>query len=144
MIPSYHLCKHVENLAVKWITRVFNKTWEEREVPEDWQRVIIVPIWKKKGSKRDCGKYRGISLLSHTGKMYAKLLDMEKRIRPVVDHQLSEAQFGFRKNRGCTDAIFALRHMCERTIEFNQDMYTIFIDQEKAFEESTETHCGLS
>ena len=24
--------------------------------------------------------------------------------------------------------------MCERTIEFNQDMYTIFIDQEKAFD----------
>ena len=24
--------------------------------------------------------------------------------------------------------------MCERTIEFNQDMYTFFIDQEKAFD----------
>ncbi|XP_072050312.1 uncharacterized protein [Amphiura filiformis] len=116
--------------GVKWLTRVLNRAWEERAAPDDWQRAIIVPIWKKKGSKRDCSKYRGISLLSHTGKIYAKIL--EKRIRPVVEHQLSEAQFGFRKNRGCTDAIFALRQLCERSIEYNQDLYTIFIDQEKA------------
>ena len=59
------------------------------------------PIWKKKGSKRECEKYRGISLLSHTGKMYAKIL--EKRIRPIVEYQLmiSESQFGLRKNREC-------------------------------------------
>ncbi|XP_072039436.1 uncharacterized protein [Amphiura filiformis] len=40
--------------GVKWLTRVFNRAWEERAVPDDWQRAIIVPIWKKKGSKRDC------------------------------------------------------------------------------------------
>jgi hypothetical protein len=120
-------------VGVKWLTSIFNKVWEEREVPDDWQRAIIVPIWKKKGSKRECEKYRGISLLSHIGKkMYAKIL--EKRIRPTVEYQLSGAQFGFRKNRGCTDAIFALGQLCERSIEYNQDLYTIFIDQEKAFD----------
>ena len=40
----------------------------------------------------------------------------------------------FRKNRGCTDAVFALRQLCERSIEFNQDLHCIFIDQEKAFD----------
>ncbi|XP_072051780.1 uncharacterized protein [Amphiura filiformis] len=37
--------------GVKWLTRVFNRAWEERAVPDDWQRAIIVPIWKKKGVK---------------------------------------------------------------------------------------------
>jgi hypothetical protein len=103
-----------------------------RAAPEDWQKSIIIPIWKKKGSKRDCGKYRGISILSHTGKMYAKI--MEKRIRPIAEAQLCQAQFGFRKYRGCTDAIFALRQMCEKTIEFNQELHMVFVDQEKAFD----------
>ena len=41
---------------------------------------------------------------------------------------------GFRKGRGCTDAIFALRQMCERTIEYNRELNIVFVDQEKAFD----------
>jgi len=100
--------------------------------PEDWQKAVIVPIWKKKGNKRDCGTYRGISLLSHSGKIYAKIL--ERRLRPIIDPQLSHCQFGFRRNKGCTDAIFTLRQMCEKTIEFNKDLNIVFVDQEKAFD----------
>ena len=58
-----------------WLTTIFQKAWTERKVPEDWQRAVVVPIWKKKGCEKDCSTYRGISLLSHTGKMYAKILE---------------------------------------------------------------------
>ena len=61
--------------GTQWLTTIFQKAWEERRVPEDWQKAIVVPIWKKKGSKKDCSSYRGISLLSHVGKMYAKILE---------------------------------------------------------------------
>ena len=68
------------NIGETWIHRIFNTAWKQERTPRDWQQAIIVPIWKKKGSKRDCGTYRGISLLSHVGKMYAKIL--ETRTRP--------------------------------------------------------------
>ncbi len=99
--------------GIKWLTTIFQKAWEERRVPEDWQNAIVVPIWKKKGSKKDCSTYRGISLLSHVGKVYAKIL--EQRTRGKAEHQISDSQFGFRKERGCTDAIFALRQISEKT-----------------------------
>ena len=118
--------------GIQWLTTIFQKAWEERKVPEDWQNAIVVPIWKKKGSKKDCSTYRGISLLSHAGKMYAKIL--EQRTRAKTEHLLSDAQFGFRKGRGCTDAIFALRQLCERAMEYNQDLHLVFVDQEKAFD----------
>ena len=118
-------------IGVRWLWKVFDAAWLQRKVPSDWQRSIIVPVWKKKGSKKDCGKYRGISLLSHVGKMYAKIL--ECRVRAIVEHQLADAQFGFRPSRGCTDAIFALRQLGERAIEFEEDLMVAFIDQEKAF-----------
>lgn len=66
-----------------------------------------------------------IKAFGDTGVMYAKPL--EKRSRPVDEHQLSEAQFGFRKNRGCTDAIFALRQLRERSIEFDLDSNQILL-----------------
>ena len=119
-------------VGINWLWRIFNIAWKERRVPQDWQRSIIVPLWKKKGSKRDCSKYRGISLLSHVGKMYARV--MEYRVRAIVEDQLSDAQFGFRSGRGCTDAIFALRQLSKRSIEFNENLVLAFIDQEKAFD----------
>ena len=118
--------------AIKWLTRLFNIAWDAQETPTDWQRAIIVPIWKNKGDKRDCETYRGISLLSHVGKMYAKVL--ESRARPLLELQLSNRQFGFRKGKSCTDAIFTLRQICEQTIEYNKNKNIIFIDQEKAFD----------
>ena len=92
-----------------------------------------MPIWKKKGSKKDCNAYRGISLLSHVSNMYAKIL--EQRTRAKTEHLLSDAQFGFRKGRGRTDAIFALRQLCKRAIEYGRDLHLVFVDQEKAFDQ---------
>ena len=92
----------------------------------------MVPIWKKKDSKKDCNTYRGISLLSHTSKMYAKIL--EQRTRYKVKPLLSEAPMGFRKRRGCTDAIFALRQLSEKTIEYHKELNLVFVDQEKAID----------
>ena len=118
--------------GITWLTAIFQKAWREINVPEDWQRAVIIPIWKKKGNKRDSNTYRGISLLSHVGKMYAKIL--EQRARHKADPLLSETQMGFMKGRGCTDAIFTLRQLSEKTIEYNKELNIIFVDQEKAFD----------
>ena len=72
---------------VNWLEKIFNKAWKERKVPEDWQKAVVVPIWKNKGNKKDFETYRGISLLSHVGKMYA----MEGWTRPKLEPQLSRA-----------------------------------------------------
>ena len=64
--------------------------------------------------------------------MYPKIL--EQRTRYKVEPLLSEGQMGFRKGRGCTDAIFALRQLSEKTIEHNKELNLVFVDQEKAFD----------
>ena len=47
---------------------------------------------------------------------------------------LSDVQMGFRKGRRCTDAIFALRQLSEKAIEYNRELNLVFVDQEKAFD----------
>ena len=51
-----------------------------------------------------------------------------------LEPKLSENQFGIRKNKGCSDAIFILRQLQEKHIEWNTPLYMAFIDQENAFD----------
>ena len=75
------------------LVAVFDNIWITCDIPPEWRRSIIVPLYKGKGDRRDCGNYRGISLLSVPGKIFARvLLD---RIRPhLIQHQRPE-QSGF-------------------------------------------------
>jgi len=45
----------------------------KEELPEEWKESIIVPIYKK-GNKRDCSNYRGISLVPTTYKILSHIL----------------------------------------------------------------------
>ena len=51
----------------------------------------------------DCGNHRGIKLMSHTLKMWERII--VRRLRKKVE--ISEQQFGFMPGRSTTDAIFA-------------------------------------
>ena len=44
-------------------------------VPGDWGSTVIVPLYKDKGETTECENYRGISLLSVLGKIYAGILE---------------------------------------------------------------------
>ena len=71
-------------------------------------------------------------LNSRVGKLYTKIL--EQRARAKAEYYFSNAQFSFRKGRGCTDAVFALRQLCERAVEYDRALQLVFVDQEKAFD----------
>ena len=45
------------------IHKIITSVWNKEELPEEWKESIVVPIYKK-GDKRDCNNYRGISFMS--------------------------------------------------------------------------------
>ena len=43
------------DLLHRELTTVFKNVWTSEEIPSDWKRSIIVPIYKGKGDPKDCG-----------------------------------------------------------------------------------------
>ena len=125
------LIKYSGETGLRWLHRIISMAWNFREVPLDWRKGVIAPIYKK-GDKKDCNNYRPISLLSVPGKVYASVL--EARLRSIVEEQLEDNQCGFRPMRGCQDQIFSIRQLIEKCYEKNKDIYTCFVDLEKAYD----------
>lgn len=110
---------------------MFNKVYLTSEAPEDWKIGIIAPLHKK-GYLKDCNNYRAITLLSTIGKTFARIL--ETKLRDLLENTIEDTQFGFRPNRGVTDANFILRQIIEKAFIEERDIHLCFVDLEKAFD----------
>ena len=119
------------SILSRWIHRVINKIWESEDIPEDWLRAIVVPLFKK-GDKSICDNWRGISLLSVVGKVFTHII--LRRLVAVVDPKISECQAGFRKARGCADQIFSLRRIMEQAKRLKKPLYMCFVDLKAAYD----------
>ena len=119
------------NGIAEWLWDIVNKCWTEKNFPQDWKLAEVVPLDKNKGKISECGNYRGISLLSVTGKVFASII--LNRCRDALEQVLRE-QCGFRKSRGSTDQLFALRQILEKCMVFQLDVSFCFIDFRAAFD----------
>ena len=124
------ILKATGEMGLEWLTDLCNEVISEGKIPVDWQKSVIIPVFKGKGDPMQCESYRAIKLLEHVMKLLERIL--ESRIREQI--QLDEMQFGFTKGKGTTDAIFIVRQMQERYREKHKKLNFAFIDLEKAFD----------
>ncbi|KAK3545284.1 hypothetical protein QTP70_003047 [Hemibagrus guttatus] len=115
--------------AVEFLTSLFNRVLESERMPEEWRRSVLVPIFKNKGDVQSCSNYRGIKLMSHTMKVWERVV--EARLRKVVE--ICEQQYGFMPRKSTTDAIFALRILMEKYRDGQRELHCVFVDLEKAY-----------
>ena len=103
--------------------------------PSIWNRSIIVPI-PKNALLDPCVplNYRGISLLSCTYKLYTSVLNDRLCCYNDSNGLIADEQNGFRKNRSCSDHIYALTSVVRNRKNQNLDTYCAFIDYQKAFD----------
>ena len=117
--------------AYKHFERICKKMYETGLWPEDFTKVILIPIQKKQNAT-ECADHRTISLISHASKIMLKILT--KRIEAKARDFIGKTQFGFRKGCGTREAIGVMRMLCERSLEMDNDTYVCFVDFEKAFD----------
>ena len=99
----------LENKDVEFVVNFFNRLLQGEKMPDEWRRSVLVPLYKGKGHIKECGNYRGIKLMSHSMKLWERVI--EARIRKEVT--IAEQQFGFMLGRSTTYAIFCLRMLLE-------------------------------
>lgn len=126
------LIKHCKTALLQPLLEVLCKCWEEGAVPQDLRDAKIVTLYKNKGERSDCNNYRGISLLSIVGKVYARVLLI--RLQKLAERVYPESQCGFRAGRSTIDMVFSLRQLQEKCREQQMPLYIAFIDLTKAFD----------
>jgi len=58
------------------------------------------------------------------------------RLKPQTEKIIAKEQAGFRERRSTTEQIFNLRIICEKYLQHQQDLYHIFVDFKKVFDEA--------
>ena len=83
----------------------------EGAVPDSWHKAIITAIFKK-GDVSSCENYRPISLLQVGYKIYAAVL-LQRLKSAGAERRVWKTQFGFKSNRGTSDALFVARRLLD-------------------------------
>ncbi|VDP51588.1 unnamed protein product [Schistosoma curassoni] len=113
-IPAEAL-KADEVITAKILHILFNKIWDEEQVPTDWKEGHLIEILKK-GDLNKCENYRRITLLSIPGKVFNRVL--LNRTKDSVDAQLRDRQAGLSNDQSYADQITTLRIIVEQSIEY--------------------------
>ena len=121
--------KYMGNFGIR-LCKLFNCIMNTEHMPSAWRQSILIPIFKEKGDIQECKNYCGIKLLSHTFKIWERVVD--RRIRQCTN--ILESQFGFMPGRSTTDAIFILKHTIEKHTEGQNNIRDTFIDLERAYD----------
>ncbi|CAM5156812.1 unnamed protein product [Eretmochelys imbricata] len=112
---------------------IFENSWRTGEVPDDWKKANVVPIFKK-GKKEDPGNYRPVSLTSVPGKIMEQVLK-ESILKYLHEKKvIRNSQHGFTKGRSCLTNLIAFYHEITGSVDEGKAVDVLFLDFSKAFD----------
>ena len=114
-----------------YCTEYCQQIWKTQQKPQDWKRLVFIPIPKKINAK-ECSNYHKIVLLSLANKVRLKIFQIW--LQQNMNREIPDVQVGFRKGRGIRDQIANIRWIMEKAREFQKNIYFCFIDHAKAFD----------
>ena len=115
------------------VWRMCEEMFRLEHIPRDWARGIIFPLHKE-GDPRVPDNYRGITLLSVVGKIYAMVLNNRVKRWCEERNVLVDEQAGFRMRRSTVDQTFILSELIRARRKKGLKTYCAFLDIRKAYD----------
>ena len=112
---------------------LFEDSWCLGQVPEDWKRANVVPIFKK-GRKGEPGTYRSVSLTSVLGKVFERVIKGHICESPAGEVMSRGNQHGFVPGRSCLTNLFSFYDLVTKSLDVKEEVDVIFLDFQKAFD----------
>ena len=112
---------------------IFSRSLNEADIPTDWKKANIVPIFKK-GDKSCVENYRPVSLTSLVCKLLESIIK-DNVVCFLSDNDIiKESQHGFMKGRSCLTNLLKFLDEATETFDQGKQLDVSFLDFSKAFD----------
>ena len=131
-IPS-RILKELADIIAGPIAALFNCSLQLGEVPSDWKKANISPIFKK-GSKSMAANYRPISLTAVLCKLMESFIRDHVMTHLMENKLLTAKQHGFICGRSTVTQLLKYLDDCAKCVASGKVVDAIYLDFEKAFD----------
>ncbi|KAF4790719.1 hypothetical protein TURU_138206 [Turdus rufiventris] len=103
--PQESQISEVREGVAKPLSIIFEKSWRMGEVPNDWRKANVIPIFKK-DKKEDPGNYCPVNLISVPEKVMEHII-LEVITKHEEENVTGSSQHGFTKGKSCLTNVTA-------------------------------------
>ncbi|BHF60526.1 hypothetical protein SprV_0100349100 [Sparganum proliferum] len=94
-IPA-EICKHGGPQFMNQFTALYQETWRQGQVPQDFKDATIVHLYRRKDNFQLCDKHSVVSLLNIAGEIFPRVLP--SRLNSHLEQGLlPDSQYSFRR-----------------------------------------------